>query len=227
MELIKNYRVWEVNRKVLLYPKNRIEPELRDDKSPFFMDLEGELLQDEVPLPTAETAFLSYLEKLDAVGRLRMVATGAEQSLVATLVEHCDLRWTCPRITWDQAGAESSGEHRTAGRNRTPESKPVPDKPKGTRRDSLIIHELLDLISEDDPGNVYAGEIEVRPPGAPTTLATGPCARDRWDLLRRLGGLSMSALAASAKRVAWRSSDSGEAVASPSLLVQDVRSSFR
>jgi len=32
----KQYRVWEANRKVLLYPENWIEPELRDDKTPIF-----------------------------------------------------------------------------------------------------------------------------------------------------------------------------------------------
>jgi hypothetical protein len=69
----KNYRVWEANRKVFLYPENWIEPELRQDKSPFFEDLESELLQDEVTQNTAETAFLNYLEKLDTVARLEIV----------------------------------------------------------------------------------------------------------------------------------------------------------
>ena len=32
---------------------------------------------------------------------------------------------------------------------------------------------LLDLFLEDSRLNVYAGELEVRPPGAPTTLADG------------------------------------------------------
>jgi hypothetical protein len=31
--------------------------------------------------------------------------------------------------------------------------------------------QLLDLFVEDDSRNVYAGELEVRPPGAPTTAA--------------------------------------------------------
>jgi hypothetical protein len=30
------------------------------------------------------------------------------------------------------------------------------------------VHPVLDLISADDPTNVHAGEVEVRPPGAPT-----------------------------------------------------------
>ncbi|MBI4488142.1 MAG: hypothetical protein HY694_03575 [Deltaproteobacteria bacterium] len=69
---MKNYRVWEASRKVFLYPENWIEPELRDDKSPFFKDLENELLQNEVTTDTVETAFKNYLEKLDAVARLEI-----------------------------------------------------------------------------------------------------------------------------------------------------------
>ena len=69
---MKNYRVWEANRKVFLYPENWIEPELRDNKSPFFKELENELLQNEVTADTAETALLNYLEKLDAVSRLEV-----------------------------------------------------------------------------------------------------------------------------------------------------------
>ncbi len=67
---MKNYRVWEVNRKIFLYPENWIEPELRDDKSPFFIDLENELLQRNITDETVELPFLNYLEKLDEVGRL-------------------------------------------------------------------------------------------------------------------------------------------------------------
>ena len=51
---MKNYRVWEANRKVFLYPENWIEPELRDDKTPFFKELETELLQNDVTMETAE-----------------------------------------------------------------------------------------------------------------------------------------------------------------------------
>lgn len=67
---MKNYRVWEANRKVFLYPENWIEPELRDNKSPFFKELESELLQDELTDVTAEQKLMHYLEKLDEVARL-------------------------------------------------------------------------------------------------------------------------------------------------------------
>lgn len=67
---MKNYRVWEANRKVFLYPENWIEPQLRDDKSPLFKDLENELLQNDLTEENVENAFLRYLEKLDDISRL-------------------------------------------------------------------------------------------------------------------------------------------------------------
>jgi hypothetical protein len=88
---MKNYRVWEANRKVFLYPENWIEPELRDDKSPFFTELEKELLQadlrqtpdeSDILLRTGnpvETAFAHYLEKLDAVAQLEVVGEYHQQ----------------------------------------------------------------------------------------------------------------------------------------------------
>ncbi|MCG3209849.1 MAG: hypothetical protein FOGNACKC_03476 [Anaerolineae bacterium] len=68
----KNYRVWEANRKIFLYPENWIEPELRDNKSPFFQELESELLQGDVNSDTVERALLTYLEKLNDVARLEV-----------------------------------------------------------------------------------------------------------------------------------------------------------
>lgn len=68
----KNYRVWEAGRKVFLYPENWIEPELRDDKTPFFREMEDTLLQDEVDELTAENAYRGYLKKLDEVSHLEI-----------------------------------------------------------------------------------------------------------------------------------------------------------
>jgi len=67
---MKNYRVWEANRKVFVSPENWIEPELRQDKTPFFKALEGELLQADVTAESAEDAIRHYLEQLDTVARL-------------------------------------------------------------------------------------------------------------------------------------------------------------
>lgn len=70
---MKNYRVWEANRKVFLFPENWIEPELREDKSPFFKDLENELRQGELTNELAEKAYLNYLESLYLVNNLQIV----------------------------------------------------------------------------------------------------------------------------------------------------------
>lgn len=69
---MKSYRIWEANRKVFLYPENWIEPELRDDKSPFFEELENEILQNEITHENVETAFLHYLQKVHEVSRLEI-----------------------------------------------------------------------------------------------------------------------------------------------------------
>lgn len=72
---MKNYRVWEANRKVFLYPENWIEAELRDDKSFLFKELEDELLQNELTEFAAEQGLIKYLEKLDGIAFLEVVAT--------------------------------------------------------------------------------------------------------------------------------------------------------
>ncbi|MDH4244953.1 MAG: neuraminidase-like domain-containing protein [Nitrospira sp.] len=70
---MKNYRIWEANRKVFLYPENWIEPQLRDDKSPFFKELEGEILQADITDENATAAFLRYVQKVHEVSRLDIV----------------------------------------------------------------------------------------------------------------------------------------------------------
>src|SRR5215469_8049115 len=42
---MKSYVIWEANCQVFLYPENWLLPELRDDKTPFFLDLENQLHQ--------------------------------------------------------------------------------------------------------------------------------------------------------------------------------------
>lgn len=69
-QALAGYRTWEANRKLFLYPENWLEPDLRDDKSPFFREMEQEFLQGEATPETAETAFLGYLNKLESVSLL-------------------------------------------------------------------------------------------------------------------------------------------------------------
>jgi hypothetical protein len=75
---MKRYRVWEANRKVLLFPENWLEPEFRDDKSHLYQALEGALLQDDVTNEVAEDAFFQYLTGLGSIARLHLAAIWCE-----------------------------------------------------------------------------------------------------------------------------------------------------
>lgn len=66
----QNYRVWEANRKVFLYPENYIFPELRDDKTPLFEELEDELLQEKITKESAEAAYLKYVAQFSELANL-------------------------------------------------------------------------------------------------------------------------------------------------------------
>ena len=72
---MQNYRVWEANRKVFLFPENWIEPDLRDDKTEIFRAFESELLQDDLTQDRAIGAFRSYVEGLAEVSRPVIVST--------------------------------------------------------------------------------------------------------------------------------------------------------
>ena len=67
---MQNYRVWQANREVFLFPEDFMDPSLRDDKSPFFRELETELQQNPLTPESAEQALVNYLEKVDQVARL-------------------------------------------------------------------------------------------------------------------------------------------------------------
>lgn len=67
----KNYRVWEANRKVFLYPENYIDPALRDNKTEIFKELEEELLQQKITHESAEAAYKKYLAQFAELSRLR------------------------------------------------------------------------------------------------------------------------------------------------------------
>jgi peptidoglycan hydrolase-like protein with peptidoglycan-binding domain len=79
-EWMSGYRLWEANRKVFLYPENWIEAELRDDKTPFFTELEDQLAQGELTDANAEKAYRDYLRKLTEVAHMQTLGTYHEQS---------------------------------------------------------------------------------------------------------------------------------------------------
>jgi hypothetical protein len=75
----KNYRVWEANRKVFLWPENYIEPDLRDDKTPLFKELESELLQTDITDLNVLDAYTKYLKGFEEVASLTIA--GAYQDV--------------------------------------------------------------------------------------------------------------------------------------------------
>jgi hypothetical protein len=74
----KNYRVWEANRKVFLYPENYIEPEFRDDKTPLFKELENELLQQDINADTVLGAYGKYMHGFDEIAHIKFAGSYQE-----------------------------------------------------------------------------------------------------------------------------------------------------
>jgi peptidoglycan hydrolase-like protein with peptidoglycan-binding domain len=123
-EWVKNYRVWEANRKVFLYPENWIEPELRDDKSPFFINLESGLLQDEVNDSTVEREYLKYLQDLDRVAQLEISGVYRQWEIDRDILHvigrsrntphlYYYRRWVDQRYwtPWERVEADIDGDH--------------------------------------------------------------------------------------------------------------------
>lgn len=68
----QNYRVWQANRKVFLWPENYLEPDLRDDKTPLFKVLEQELLQTDISDQNVLDAYTKYLAGFEEVATVRI-----------------------------------------------------------------------------------------------------------------------------------------------------------
>lgn len=72
---MKNYRVWEVNRKVFVEAQYYLRPEWRDDKTEGFAGFESALLQNEINDENISAAFEGYLDRLDQIAFLDVLAT--------------------------------------------------------------------------------------------------------------------------------------------------------
>jgi hypothetical protein len=72
---MKNYRVWEVAKKVFVEAQYYLRPEWRDDKTELFADFENALLQNEINDESISSAFEGYLDRLDQIAFLDVLAT--------------------------------------------------------------------------------------------------------------------------------------------------------
>ncbi|KAI9767938.1 MAG: putative Insecticidal toxin complex protein TccB2 [Geoglossum umbratile] len=70
---LKSILLTVANREILSYPENYLESPFRDDKTPFFKDLENQLLQNPVTKDTAEQTIMQYLDNLDVVAHLHVL----------------------------------------------------------------------------------------------------------------------------------------------------------
>src|ERR1019366_9206656 len=66
----RNYRVWEANRKVFLWPENYMEPDLRNDKTPLFEELESTLLQQPIDEQSVLDAYSTNLQGVQELASL-------------------------------------------------------------------------------------------------------------------------------------------------------------
>lgn len=72
-EWIMNYRVWEANREVFLYPENYLDPSLRESKTDLFKELENNLSQGNVTKQSVEDAYKKYLDSFQELATLQYV----------------------------------------------------------------------------------------------------------------------------------------------------------
>jgi hypothetical protein len=98
---MKRYRLWQANREVFLWPENWLDPELRDDQSPFFQTIMKKLLQSDLTDEAASYAYLEYLSDLEQVAKL----------------DPCDMCWVPAKTS--RSASYTHVVARTAGANRS------------------------------------------------------------------------------------------------------------
>jgi hypothetical protein len=103
---MKNYRVWEANRKVFLFPENYLEPELRDNASPLFEELVDELQQNDVNEDSVKAAYTRYLDKFAALANLNIV--GAYHDVETLLEQDYALRFGGRPVTVEGTSGATS-----------------------------------------------------------------------------------------------------------------------
>ena len=68
-----NYRIWEANRKIFLYPENYVDPTLRQQQSPQFEQLRDDLMQINSEESTFTDAFIKYVDGVTKISNLSPV----------------------------------------------------------------------------------------------------------------------------------------------------------
>jgi Tc toxin complex TcA C-terminal TcB-binding domain/Neuraminidase-like domain/Putative peptidoglycan binding domain len=123
---MRNYRVWEVNRKVFVEPQYYIRPEWRDDKTELFDAFEGALQQNEINQENVNAAFEGYLDSLDQIAFMDVLTTCYDLQLdnmhVFAVTKggeprqyyHCMLQRERIWTPWEKIDLDITGDHLVA-----------------------------------------------------------------------------------------------------------------
>ena len=144
----KNYRVWQANRKVFLWPENYLEPDLRDDKSPLFKELEQELLQTDISDQNVLDAYTKYLAGFEEVGALTLAGAYHDVSSPRRPLEDLTGFTGLPPVT----GTATSGP-RPSGAGTSPTTV-APPPPEAPARVTDVLH-LFGATATDPPIYYY------------------------------------------------------------------------
>ncbi len=88
-EISKQYRVWEANEKLELYPSSYVEPQLRQNKTEIFDALEQTLLQGAIDEDTVKQAVVEYLNKLQQLSELWVEGVARYIAPDNSYIEYC------------------------------------------------------------------------------------------------------------------------------------------
>jgi Tc toxin complex TcA C-terminal TcB-binding domain/Neuraminidase-like domain/Salmonella virulence plasmid 28.1kDa A protein len=72
---LASYRLWEVNRKIFLYPENYLDPAVSDYSTPLFEDLQANLTANEVTEASVTDAYRTYFDGLSTLAALKYADT--------------------------------------------------------------------------------------------------------------------------------------------------------
>ena len=70
---LTNYRMWEANRKIFLYPESYLNPNLRQERTDLFQALQDELQQSDITAASVERAYRNYITSFGALSKLKTV----------------------------------------------------------------------------------------------------------------------------------------------------------
>ncbi|HEX7162508.1 MAG TPA: neuraminidase-like domain-containing protein [Trebonia sp.] len=74
-EWLLDFRVWQANREIFLYPENWLDPSLRRDRTALFADLQNALLQGAISPDSVQDVFQKYLDSLAEIAALEHIGS--------------------------------------------------------------------------------------------------------------------------------------------------------